>query len=172
MVEPGLRLSRCDRHNHLPGIQEFAARSDLQENPRAIRARIDSARARHHPALQSAAAKRTDGVAGRSYRAAEPGRGRDRLFRIENERDFRACLAASSKPARRSFRRIASPCPGRYRVVFHRKIENTTEMNLQQIAQACWNSFEPYVRKNPAPWLWMYKLWRYCPANAERPYPF
>ena len=45
-------------------------------------------------------------------------------------------------------------------------------MTHQQIAQACWNSFEPYVRKNPAPWLWMYKHWRYRPANAERPYPF
>jgi KDO2-lipid IV(A) lauroyltransferase len=61
---------------------------------------------------------------------------------------------------------------GRYRVVFHRKIDTTRDMTLQQIAQACWNSFEPYVRKNPAPWLWMYKHWRYRPANTERPYPF
>ena len=61
---------------------------------------------------------------------------------------------------------------GRYRVVFHRKIDNTEAMTLQQIAQACWNSFEPYVRKNPAPWLWMYKHWRYKPAVADRPYPF
>ena len=61
---------------------------------------------------------------------------------------------------------------GRYRVVFHRKIDNTEAMTLQQIAQACWDSFEPYVRKNPAPWLWMYKHWRYRPRNADRPYPF
>jgi Kdo2-lipid IVA lauroyltransferase/acyltransferase len=61
---------------------------------------------------------------------------------------------------------------GRYRVVFHRKIDTTQDMTLRQIAQACWNSFEPHVRKNPAPWLWMYKHWRYRPANAERPYPF
>src|SRR6266853_964295 len=61
---------------------------------------------------------------------------------------------------------------GRCRVVFHRKIDSTEAMTLQQIAQACWNSFEPYVRKNPAPWLWMYKHWRYRPANADRPYPF
>jgi KDO2-lipid IV(A) lauroyltransferase len=65
------------------------------------------------------------------------------------------------------------PLPdGRYRLVFHPKIENTATMNLQQITQACWNSFEPYVRKDPAPWLWMYKHWRYRPARAERPYPF
>ena len=60
---------------------------------------------------------------------------------------------------------------GRYRVVFHRKIDTTQDMTLRQIVQACWNSFEPYVRKNPAPWLWMYKHWRYRPVNADRPYP-
>src|SRR6266568_2599104 len=65
------------------------------------------------------------------------------------------------------------PLPdGRYRVIFHRKIERGNEMTHQQIAQACWDSFEPYVRKNPAPWLWMYKHWRYRPAKADRPYPF
>jgi KDO2-lipid IV(A) lauroyltransferase len=65
------------------------------------------------------------------------------------------------------------PLPdGRYRLVFHPKIGRTAEMTHQQIAQACWNSFEPYVRKNPAPWLWMYKHWRYRPANPDRPYPF
>jgi KDO2-lipid IV(A) lauroyltransferase len=65
------------------------------------------------------------------------------------------------------------PLPdGRYRVIFHPKIDNTARMTHQQIAQACWDSFEPYVRKNPAPWLWMYKHWRYRPANAVLPYPF
>ena len=65
------------------------------------------------------------------------------------------------------------PLPGgRYRVVFHPKITNAETMTLQQITQACWDSFEPYVRKNPAPWLWMYKHWRYLPAKADRPYPF
>ena len=65
------------------------------------------------------------------------------------------------------------PLPdGRYRLVFHQKIARTAEMTHQQIAQACWNSFEPYVRANPAPWLWMYKHWRYLPAKPERPYPF
>ncbi|HET9418217.1 MAG TPA: hypothetical protein VFO30_02670 [Chthoniobacterales bacterium] len=65
------------------------------------------------------------------------------------------------------------PAPeGRYRLVFHRKIDNVQGMTHQQIAQACWDSFEPYVRKNPAPWLWMYKHWRYKPADARRRYPF
>ena len=61
---------------------------------------------------------------------------------------------------------------GRYRLVFHPKINTTVGMSHQEIAQACWNSFEPYVRKKPAPWLWMYKYWRYLPANADRSYPF
>lgn len=65
------------------------------------------------------------------------------------------------------------PLPnGRYRLVFHPKIDNARSVSDQQIAQKCWNSFEPYVRKNPSPWLWMYKHWRYRPANADRPYPF
>jgi len=65
------------------------------------------------------------------------------------------------------------PLPdGRYRLIFYLKVEPTAEMTHQQIAQACWDSFEPYVRKNPAPWLWMYKHWRYRPAKADRPYPF
>src|SRR5919198_1414129 len=65
------------------------------------------------------------------------------------------------------------PLPnGRYKLIFHPKISNTDGMTHQQIEQACWNSFEPYVRKNPAPWLWAYKHWRYLPANANRPYPF
>jgi Kdo2-lipid IVA lauroyltransferase/acyltransferase len=64
------------------------------------------------------------------------------------------------------------PLPnGRYRLVFHPKVE-TAGRTYQEIAQACWNSFEPYVLRNPAPWLWMYKYWRYKPAHADRPYPF
>ena len=65
------------------------------------------------------------------------------------------------------------PLPGgRYRIVFHRKIDMKPGMTHEQFAQACWDSFEPYVRKNPSPWLWMYKHWRYRPSDAPRAYPF
>jgi Kdo2-lipid IVA lauroyltransferase/acyltransferase len=65
------------------------------------------------------------------------------------------------------------PLPdGHYRLVFHPKIGNAADVAHQEIAQACWNSFEPFVRNNPAPWLWMYKHWRYRPANPDHPYPF
>jgi len=41
----------------------------------------------------------------------------------------------------------------------------------QSIAQACWDVFEPVIRENPAPWLWMYKHWRYIPEEGTDGYP-
>jgi lauroyl/myristoyl acyltransferase len=66
------------------------------------------------------------------------------------------------------------PLPdGRYRVVFHPRIEFPPGASLREIAQACWDQFEAYVRENPGPWLWMYKHWRYRPASADpAAYPF
>lgn len=67
---------------------------------------------------------------------------------------------------------FCEPLPdGRYRVVFHPKVQLPEGATHQEIAQACWDSFEPVVRRNPAPWLWMYKHWRYRPAGATG-YPF
>jgi len=61
---------------------------------------------------------------------------------------------------------------GRWRIVALPKVEVPTGATHQEIAQACWNAFEPVVRQNPAPWLWMYKHWRYKPIAAEHAYPF
>ena len=94
MVQSGQWVLGIERDDHLAGIQELAARSNFQKIARAIWARTDSARAWHHPSLQSTAAKGTDGVAGRSYRSARSRRGRHRLLRAEDERDFSACVAA------------------------------------------------------------------------------
>jgi lauroyl/myristoyl acyltransferase len=68
----------------------------------------------------------------------------------------------------------SEPLPdGRYRIVFHPPIEFPSEASFQEIAQACWDQFEPFVRANPAPWLWMYKHWRYRPIAADpSAYPF
>ncbi len=41
----------------------------------------------------------------------------------------------------------------------------------QELAQACWDVFEPYIRENPAPWLWMYKHWRFRPREGGERYP-
>jgi KDO2-lipid IV(A) lauroyltransferase len=66
------------------------------------------------------------------------------------------------------------PLPGgRYRIVFHPRIDFAPDASLQEMAQACWDQFEPFVRANPAPWLWMYKHWRYRPLAADpASYPF
>jgi lauroyl/myristoyl acyltransferase len=65
------------------------------------------------------------------------------------------------------------PLPGgRYRVSFHPKIDVRPDSTATQIAQACWDSFEPVIRKNPGAWLWMYKHWRFQPKDAARKYPF
>lgn len=61
---------------------------------------------------------------------------------------------------------------GRWRIVAQPKVDVPRGASHQEIAQACWDSFEPVVRQNPAPWLWMYKHWRYKPVAAPRPYPF
>jgi lauroyl/myristoyl acyltransferase len=64
------------------------------------------------------------------------------------------------------------PLPdGRWRIVAQPKIDVPAGATHREIAQACWDSFEPVVRQNPAPWLWMYKHWRYKPASAAQPYP-
>ena len=61
---------------------------------------------------------------------------------------------------------------GRCRVVIHSKLEVPPGATHRQVAQACWDRFEPVIRANPAPWLWSYKYWRYRPAASSRPYPF
>ncbi|MDQ6766183.1 MAG: lysophospholipid acyltransferase family protein [Verrucomicrobiota bacterium] len=61
---------------------------------------------------------------------------------------------------------------GRFRVVTLPPVRPAKGATHQEIAQACWDAFEPVIRSNPAPWLWMYKHWRYKPPAAARPYPF
>ncbi len=41
----------------------------------------------------------------------------------------------------------------------------------QSIVQSCWDVFEPYIRENPAPWLWMYMHWRFLPEDDDAVYP-
>ena len=68
---------------------------------------------------------------------------------------------------------IAIPKPdGGYLMRGLEAIEITESMTDQEIAQACWNAFEPFIRENPAPWLWMYKHWRYLPEDpGDHVYP-
>ncbi|MCB1092583.1 MAG: lysophospholipid acyltransferase family protein [Verrucomicrobiae bacterium] len=67
---------------------------------------------------------------------------------------------------------ICVPLPGgRYRMRGLKPLTITADMTDRQIAQACWDAFEPFLREHPAPWLWMYKHWRYLPEHPDRPYP-
>ncbi len=67
------------------------------------------------------------------------------------------------------------PLPdGTYRTIAHDPLHFPEDASEQQIAQACWDFFEPRVRRQPEAWLWAYKHWRYRPT-VESPgssYPF
>jgi KDO2-lipid IV(A) lauroyltransferase len=46
------------------------------------------------------------------------------------------------------------------------------ELTFSEIAQRLWDLFEPCLREQPEHWLWMYKHWRFIPADSEgREYP-
>jgi KDO2-lipid IV(A) lauroyltransferase len=66
------------------------------------------------------------------------------------------------------------PLPDRrYRLVFHPPLNLPPGASVREIAQACWDQFEPVIRQNPAPWMWMYKHWRYRPEAVDpKAYPF
>ena len=65
------------------------------------------------------------------------------------------------------------PLPdGTCRVIAHPPVEWPAGATPQEIAQRCWDSFEPILRANPHGWLWPYKHFRYRPRNATRRYPF
>jgi lauroyl/myristoyl acyltransferase len=62
---------------------------------------------------------------------------------------------------------------GRYRVVINPPLSIPPEATVQEIAQACWDFYEPRIRERPDLYLWAYKHWRYRPKNAAPgDYPF
>lgn len=69
---------------------------------------------------------------------------------------------------------FTTPLPnGKYRLNVLAPLKLDENANDQEITQACWDVFESHIRKNPAPWLWMYKHWRYRPdENGERYPPY
>ena len=66
------------------------------------------------------------------------------------------------------------PLPGgRVRAFIRPPIEFTPDATPQEIAQRCWDAFEPLIRERPELWMWTYKHWRYRPsAAAPEDYPF
>jgi lauroyl/myristoyl acyltransferase len=60
---------------------------------------------------------------------------------------------------------------GTCRVIAHPAVEWPEGASLQEIAQRCWDAFEPALRNRPDLWLWPYKHFRYRPRETARPYP-
>ena len=67
---------------------------------------------------------------------------------------------------------IAIPCSdGTYMMKLLSPILIHPHCTPTEIAQRCWDVFEPYIRDFPEPWLWMYKHWRYRPEVGGHRYP-
>jgi lauroyl/myristoyl acyltransferase len=60
---------------------------------------------------------------------------------------------------------------GTYRLRLFAPLEIPANATASEIAQACWDVFEPVIRETPAPWMWMYKHWRYLPRETNLEYP-
>jgi lauroyl/myristoyl acyltransferase len=41
-----------------------------------------------------------------------------------------------------------------------------------EVAQLCWDVYEPIIRSDPGLWMWAYKHFRYRPRDAATRYPF
>ncbi len=67
---------------------------------------------------------------------------------------------------------ICIPNPdGTYRMRVLKPIEFTEDASIEEIVQGCWDVFEPIISEQPAPWLWMYKHWRYKALNYTKEFP-
>lgn len=63
---------------------------------------------------------------------------------------------------------ISIPQPdGTYLCHIGRPMHFPDGTSLATAAQACWDVFEPVIRRHPASWLWMYKHWRFLPIGAS-----
>src|SRR5205807_2440286 len=51
-------------------------------------------------------------------------------------------------------------------------LEIPADSTPAEVAQLCWDCYEPVIRENPGLWLWPYKHFRYRPCETTTPYPF
>ena len=68
---------------------------------------------------------------------------------------------------------VCLPEPGGGAVLraFH-PLEIPTGSTPADVAQLCWDRYEPIIRANPGLWMWPYKHFRYRPRETTTPYPF
>lgn len=55
---------------------------------------------------------------------------------------------------------------GRWEMRFFEPFHPDPAAGYAAAAQRCWDVFEPVIREHPAYWMWLYKHWRYLPANS------
>ena len=67
---------------------------------------------------------------------------------------------------------VTVPAKKGYDVHLLDPIEYSPTTTPAEIAQICWDRFEPVIRDRPELWLWAYKHWRYRPAAESERYPF
>jgi lauroyl/myristoyl acyltransferase len=64
------------------------------------------------------------------------------------------------------------PLPdGGCEVIAHPEVEWEPGATVREIAQRCWDRFEPMIASRPGLYLWPYKHFRYRPDDARRAYP-
>jgi lauroyl/myristoyl acyltransferase len=48
----------------------------------------------------------------------------------------------------------------------------TADSTVEEVTQRCWDALEPWIKKYPSCWMWMYKHWRYLPGDdTDERYP-
>jgi Kdo2-lipid IVA lauroyltransferase/acyltransferase len=67
---------------------------------------------------------------------------------------------------------VTVPARKGYDVRLLEPIEFSPHATPEEIAQTCWDRFEPVIREHPELWLWAYKHWRYRPPIDGDRYPF
>jgi Kdo2-lipid IVA lauroyltransferase/acyltransferase len=67
---------------------------------------------------------------------------------------------------------VTVPARKGYDVRLLEPIEFSRNATPEEIAQTCWDRFEPLIREYPELWLWSYKHWRYQPPVDIGCYPF
>ena len=60
---------------------------------------------------------------------------------------------------------------GTCRIIAHPALELRGGATVAEIAQRCWDAFEPIIRARPEAWLWPYKHFRFRPRETARVYP-
>ncbi|MEO8350838.1 MAG: lysophospholipid acyltransferase family protein [Chthoniobacteraceae bacterium] len=60
---------------------------------------------------------------------------------------------------------------GACRIIAHPPVEWEAGASVPEIAQRCWDAFEPIIKARPELYLWPYKHFRFRPRDAERRYP-